>query len=135
MITVYELALSRTCVDPSLGLVNLSLSSSQLTVGGPLDTLVHLVSPPPGLTLYAVNVYIVQTVEVTSTIDPRKTHKLVRPNAYIIQAGDKGPYDNVGAVERMRKSGVLWENTEGGQGEWLLERIARMVSQLSGVRT
>lgn len=125
---VPTLSLSRTSLDSTIGLYNVRLSASQLTVGGLLDVSIHLASPPPGLTLFAVNVYAIQTVDVASIADPRKTHKLIRPRVCVLQLGDKGPYESRGSAGRMRKAGVLWENSKDGGGEWRVEKMARMVS-------
>lgn len=132
---VLSLSLSESSFHPSLGPTLIKLSSSQLTVGAPLDILLHLASPPPGLTIFAVKVYIVQSIDTTSTRDPTKTHQITRPKAYILELGAAGPYGATGSARRMRKEGqVLWENGPDGGGEWTLEKIARMVSPHQGRR-
>lgn len=135
-LAVFSLALTHTTLHPTLGPMLVRLSSSQLTVGAALDVLIHLPSPPPGLTVFAASVYVIQTVEITSDRDGEKSHRLVRPKAYAMMEGAEGPYAAKDAAARMRKrkGSVLWEGGDKRKGQvrgeegWRLEKMARMVS-------
>lgn len=110
-----------------------AFDSQEFLVGGGLTTSLTLADPPAALTIFAVNVYLVQTTGITSTKPPFRSAESKGTKQFIARQGEKDGYADSGFAERARRKGkVLFEGgkTKLKPGEmWTWEKFGRLVSR------
>ena len=122
----------------SLGPWSIDASSSLFTVAGGVFLSLTFASPPPNLRIYAVKMFVDQTVELTSFRNPAKTGTL-RKRQVVLERGWDGPPTQA-ALNRLRRGGtekdaILFDASETGNGDdggWTLEDVGRIVSRSPG---
>lgn len=108
-----------------------------MTIASALCASLSIASPPPTLSIFAVSVYVQQTINLSSMRDASKTSCIKGPVRYIIKEGVDSGCGQSGFAERARKDGTVLfcaaaSESRGSKGKqreegWSWKGIGRLV--------
>lgn len=123
-------------ISDLLGPYALALTSSEFLVGAALGVSLTLAYPPNTLTIFALQVCIQQTIQLSRT--PKdKVVEIKGPKKIVYSVGPKSGFAAKDFMEKARKAGeVVFDGTKQGgkngrdsDGGWVLKEMGRLVSR------
>lgn len=120
-------------VSEFLGPYALGLTSSEFLVGAALGVTLTLAYPPKTLTIFAFQVCIQQTIQLSRT--PKdKVVEIKGPKKIVFSAGPTGGFAAKDFADKTRKEGKVVfdgraEGVRDADGGWMLREMGRLVSQ------
>lgn len=110
--------------------------SQEFLVAGPFNASLTLAAPPPSLTIFAINAYLVQTTKIVSPKPGGRTAEFKCRKQYLVREGERDGYSFEMFASQTRKRGQLvFDGSKIGKpgglkkGEmWTWSKFGRIVS-------
>ena len=110
--------------------------SQEFLVAGPFNASLTFAAPPPSLTIFAINAYLVQTTKIVSPKPGGRTAEFKCRKQYLVREGERDGYSYEMFASQTRKRGQLvFDGSKIGKpgglkkGEmWTWSKFGRIVS-------